>query len=256
MADMNPIIKTQTAGNAYPFRELFRWLCAATQHLLLPGAWHGGRWLLVLLVASVSALCYPTVNAAQRPTNGSGNSAQAVILVVGDSLSAEYGLKRGAGWVSLMEDRLLDNALQYRVVNASISGETTAGGRSRIGRLLDKHKPAVVILELGANDALRGLDLRSTRANLSLMTSAAREAGARVLLLGMQVPPNYGQAYTSQFSALFAEVAQAQQAALVPFWFEPIATDMSLFQADGIHPNENAQPVLLDALWPMLRPLL
>lgn len=210
----------------------------------------------MLFATSVSVLCYPTVNAEQRPANGSGIASQAVILVVGDSLSAEYGLQRGTGWVSLMQARLASDALQYRVVNASISGETTAGGRSRFKRLLDKHQPAVVILELGANDALRGLDLRSTRDNLSFMSRAARESGARVLLLGMQVPPNYGQAYTSQFSALFVDVAQAQQAALVPFWFEPIATDMTMFQADGIHPNETAQPVLLDALWPSLRPLL
>ena len=179
--------------------------------------------------------------------------------MVGDSLSAEYGLRRGSGWVALLETRLQERKLPYRVVNASISGDTTSGGRSRLPALLTQHQPAVVVIELGGNDALRGLPLEMTEQNLRAMTQAAQKAGARVLLAGMQMPPNYGATYTQQFAALYARVAQAQKAALVPFFLKGVADaadPLSLFQSDRIHPNEQAQPLMLDNVWPVLAPLL
>lgn len=186
-------------------------------------------------------------------------SAEPVVLVVGDSLSAEYGLRRGSGWVALLEQRLAQEKRRVRVVNASISGDTTSGGRSRLPALLRQHKPAVVLLELGGNDALRGLPLNMTRDNLAAMARQVREAGARVLLLGMDMPPNYGAAYAREFRELFATVARQEKAALVPFFLKDVA-DLAeptrLFQADRIHPNETAQPIMLDNVWPALRPLL
>lgn len=182
-----------------------------------------------------------------------------VILVVGDSLSAEYGLKRGAGWVSLLEQRLAKEKIAAKVVNASISGDTTSGGRSRLPALLKQHKPTHVVLELGGNDALRGLPLDGTEANLSQMTQAAQQAGAKVLLLGMQVPPNYGGDYANRFSGLFAKVAKQHKAALVPFFLKGVADvpdAIKLFQADRIHPRGEAQPLMLDNVWPELKKLL
>jgi acyl-CoA thioesterase-1 len=177
-----------------------------------------------------------------------------VILVVGDSLSAEYGLKRGAGWVALMEQRLGQQKIGVRVINASISGDTTSGGRSRLPTLLAQHKPAVVVIELGGNDALRGLPLTMTKDNLQAMALAAQKTGAKVLLAGMQVPPNYGQDYNRQFAAAFATVAREQKTALVPFLLQGVADGQ--FQADRIHPNESAHPIILNNVWPVLRKLL
>jgi acyl-CoA thioesterase-1 len=182
-----------------------------------------------------------------------------VILVVGDSLSAEYGLKRGTGWVALLERRLAHEKIPAKVVNASISGDTTAGGRSRLPALLKQHHPTHVILELGANDALRGLPLASTEDNLAHMTAAAQQAGARVLLVGMQVPPNYGSDYTRRFAALFEQVARAHKAGLVPFLLAGVADApdaRALFQADGIRPRAEAHPRILDNVWPALRKML
>ena len=179
--------------------------------------------------------------------------------MVGDSLSAEYGLERGSGWVALLEQRLKREKIAVPVVNASISGDTTSGGRSRLPALLAQHKPSIVILELGGNDALRGLPLSMTQANLAAMAQAAKAAGARVLILGMQVPPNYGQKYASDFAGLFAIVAKAEGAALVPFFLAGVADGPEadkLFQPDRIHPNAQAQPRMLDNVWPALRPLL
>lgn len=181
------------------------------------------------------------------------------ILVVGDSLSAEYGLARGSGWVALLEKKLAAEKIAATVVNASISGETTAGGRSRIAGLLAQHKPTHVILELGGNDALRGLPLASTEANLRAMASAARAIKARVLIAGMQVPPNYGRRYADDFAALFANVAKAEGAALLPFLLAGVADGPDatrLFQPDGIHPLAEAHPRILANVWPVLRPLL
>jgi acyl-CoA thioesterase I len=182
-----------------------------------------------------------------------------VLLIVGDSLSAEYGLQRGEGWVALLEKRIAQQRLAFQVVNASISGDTTSGGRSRLPALLRQHKPAVVVIELGGNDALRGLPLSMTRDNLGAMTRAAKAAGARVLLTGMAVPPNYGRQYGEQFLALFGEVAKAESVALVPFLLLGIADApdaFALFQADRIHPTAAAHPKILDNVWPTLRPLL
>ncbi|MBF5004470.1 arylesterase [Diaphorobacter caeni] len=183
----------------------------------------------------------------------------ATILVVGDSISAEYGLARGTGWVTLLEKQIAADKLDARVVNASVSGDTTSGGRSRLPALLKTHQPTHVILELGANDALRGLPLKNTDDNLSWMTEQAQKAGATVVLVGMQVPPNYGGKYTQQFGEVFPAVAKKYRTALVPFLLKGVADDADptrLFQADRIHPNATAQPLLLGNVWPVLKPLL
>ncbi len=182
-----------------------------------------------------------------------------LILVVGDSLSAEYGLKRGSGWVALLEARLVQKKIAARVVNASISGDTTSGGRTRLPALLTQHRPDIVVLELGANDALRGLPLAMTRANLDVMAKAAKTAGAKVVIAGMQLPPNYGRQYGEQFAGLFATVAKAEGAALVPFLLKGVADGPqadTLFQPDRIHPTAAAHPTILDNVWPVLEPLL
>jgi acyl-CoA thioesterase-1 len=195
------------------------------------------------------------------PAQVAANAAAPVrrILVVGDSLSAEYGLQRGSGWVALLGQRLVREGVNASVVNASISGDTTAGGRTRLVSLLRQHKPDIVILELGANDALRGLPLETTQSNLAAMAKAAREAGARVLILGMQIPPNYGRQYSDRFAALYRDVARSENAALVPFLLKgvaDVADATALFQSDRIHPVAAAHPTILANVWPALRPLL
>lgn len=185
--------------------------------------------------------------------------ARGTVLVVGDSISAEYGLQRGQGWVALLSAQLEANKFNAQVINASLSGETTAGGRSRLPALLRQHQPDVVIIELGGNDALRGLPLDQTQDNLLTMTQAAKAAGAKVLLLGMQMPPNYGADYAKQFAAVFAKVAQQSQARLLPFFLKGVGDDpdpMKWFQPDRIHPNGAAQPRLLENVWPELKPWL
>ena len=181
------------------------------------------------------------------------------ILVVGDSLSAEYGIARGTGWVALLEKKLAAEKIAAKVINASISGDTTAGGRSRLPALLKTHQPGVVVIELGSNDALRGLSLDMTAANLTAMTQAAQKAGARVLLAGMQMPPNYGADYGKRFFALYPQVAKAQGAALVPFFLKGVAdrdNALELFQKDRIHPTAAAHPLILGNMWPELQKLL
>jgi acyl-CoA thioesterase-1 len=190
---------------------------------------------------------------------GASAAAPRTLLVLGDSLSAEYGLPRGSGWVALLEQRLARENRDVRVVNASISGETTFGARSRLPALLTQHRPSHVIIELGGNDALRGLSLQATRDNLQWMVRQAKAAGARVLLLGMQVPPNYGPDYTRQFAATYAQVARSEKVALVPFFLRGVADTPDAerwFQSDRIHPNTQAQPRLLDNVWPELKKLL
>jgi acyl-CoA thioesterase I len=185
--------------------------------------------------------------------------AKPTLVVVGDSLSAEYGLARGSGWVALLEQRLAREKLNWRVVNASISGDTTSGGRTRLPALLREHKPRLVVIELGGNDALRGLPLAMTQDNITTMTRAAKAAGARVLITGMAVPPNYGRAYGEAFTALFATVAKAEGAALVPFLLAGVADGPQadeLFQPDRIHPKAEAHPIMLGNVWPVLKPLL
>lgn len=181
------------------------------------------------------------------------------LLVLGDSLSAEYGLRRGTGWVALLAQKLQAEKIRAQVVNASISGDTTSGGRSRLPALLKQHRPTHVVIELGGNDALRGLPLAMTRENLVEMTRAARAAGAQVVIVGMQVPPNYGRRYGDDFAALFGSVAKAEQAALVPFLLAGVADAPeadTLFQPDRIHPTAQAHPRMLANVWPVLAPLL
>lgn len=184
---------------------------------------------------------------------------QGPVLVLGDSLSAEYGLPRGKGWVSLLQHRLQAEKSHLPVVNASVSGETTAGGRSRLSALLTLHKPSILVLELGGNDALRGLTLQSTQSNLQAMVKAARESGTKILLVGMQVPPNYGAAYTQQFADMFTQIAAKEKLPLVPFLLSGIGDVQDSdqwFQSDRIHPNVKAQPHMLENVWPQLKPLL
>ena len=203
------------------------------------------------LTANAAPVAAPPGAASAAKTGG-----VPVILVVGDSLSAEYGLARGSGWVALLEKRLAKDKLPARVVNASISGDTTSGGRSRLQLLLTQHKPTHVILELGGNDALRGLPITQTEANLVAMARAAKAAQARVIVVGMQVPPNYGRQYGADFAAMFAKVAKNESTALVPFLLKGVAdieNAESMFQADRIHPKVAAHPLMLDNVWPVLR---
>ncbi len=182
--------------------------------------------------------------------------AAPTLLVVGDSISAGYGLDNGQGWVALLRARMARDFPAWSVVNASVSGDTTAGGLARLPAMLQRTHAAVVVVELGGNDALRGLSLRRTRDNLVAMLRLAQRAGARTLLLGMRIPPNYGPQYTARFAAIYADAARATRSALVPFLLAGVAQHRALFQADGIHPVARAQPMLLDNVWPQLTPLL
>jgi len=182
--------------------------------------------------------------------------AGGTILVYGDSLSAAYGLAQDAGWATLLQARLKQKGMNYTVMNASISGETTSGGAARIAAALRAHKPAVVILALGANDGLRGLPLAQMRANLAKVVRASQTAKSRVLLVGMRLPPNYGESYTRQFAQVYADLAREYKTALAPFLLEGVAEQRELFQADNIHPTAEAQPILLDNVWKALAPQL
>lgn len=182
--------------------------------------------------------------------------AAATILVFGDSLSAAYGIAETRGWVALLGARLARERLDYNVANASISGETSSGGLSRIRRSLEQHKPAVLILALGANDGLRGLPVAEMKKNLGAIVKSAQGAGAKVLIAGMRIPPNYGPDYAGAFDAAFAELAKQNKAALLPFLLEGVAEKPELFLPDRLHPTEAAQPILLDNVWKALRPLL
>jgi len=176
--------------------------------------------------------------------------------VLGDSLSAEYGLARGQGWVNLLSEKLRSEKTGMEVVNASISGETTSGGKNRLPALIEKHKPDVVIIELGGNDALRGLSLKASDDNLHAMIQLAKLNKAKVLLIGMQIPPNYGKEYTEAFTSLFQKIAKEQKISLVPFLLEGIANNPSMFQQDRIHPIAAAHPLILNNVWPMLTPII
>ena len=195
--------------------------------------------------------------AASVPANGAAPAETPVILVFGDSISAGYGLSRvEQGWVTLLQTRLKDEDYGYQVVNASVSGETTAGGLARLPRALDLHKPKIVILELGGNDGLRALPIAQMRANLVRMVDLASAAGAKVLLLGIRMPPNYGPEYTEQFRLCYSDLARDKKLPLVPFLLNDVAQFPDLMQADGIHPNQLGQPTLLANVWPSLKPLL
>ena len=178
------------------------------------------------------------------------------LLVFGDSLSAGYGIARQDAWPSLLAERLAKQKSRYQVVNASISGETTSGGRSRLPAVLAAHKPAIVVLELGANDGLRGLPVKEMNQNLAAMIEASQQSGARVLLVGMKMPPNYGPQYTRDFEGAFGDLAKRYKLALVPFLFEGIADRREMFQPDGLHPVAAAQPVMLETVWKKLGPMV
>ncbi|MDM3872519.1 arylesterase [Porticoccus sp. W117] len=180
------------------------------------------------------------------------------ILVLGDSLSSAYNMSQEQGWVNLLQQKLTQQYPQarYKVVNSSTSGDTTAGGLNRLPAMLRQHQPKVVIIELGGNDGLRGLSLKQMRANLTRMIELSKNNDAQVVLAGMHIPPNYGQRYTQLFHQVYVELGQQQEIALVPFLLEDIGGVNDLMQADGIHPNAKAQPVILDNIWPHLEPLL
>jgi acyl-CoA thioesterase-1 len=199
------------------------------------------------LLAYVATLPVATAHAA---------AAAPVLLVVGDSISAGYGLAKGEGWVDLLAARLAREGHRERVVNASISGDTTAGGRARLPALLREHRPSIVVIELGGNDALRGGDLDATRANLDAMVKAAQAAHAKVLIVGTRVPPNYGASYAERFASLFTDVAKARRVPVVPYLFAGFGENLTQFQADRIHPVASAEPAILDNVWPTLVPLL
>jgi acyl-CoA thioesterase-1 len=210
--------------------------------------WWKGLVSAVLLLTAAGGAGFNAARAQGAP--------QPVVMVLGDSLSAGYGLPAGRGWVDLLRSKMEQETPGYKVVNASISGETTVGGRNRLPKLLERHRPAVVIVELGANDGLRGTALEAVRDNLTAIATASRNAGAEVIIVGMRLPPNYGADYGRRFHALFGEVAKAQRAAWVPFLLEAFAARREMFQDDGIHPVANAQPLMLEAVWSPLKPLL
>lgn len=209
--------------------------------------------LIGLAAASAQAWSQMPVAALAHATAG-GNAPRNTVLVVGDSLSAEYGLKRGSGWVALLEQKLARDKIAARVVNASVSGDTTAGGLSRLPALLAQHRPTHVVLELGGNDGLRGLPLKDSLNNLQQMAQAAKAAGAKVLVVGVQIPPNYGRRYNDELAAMFVTVAKNEGAALVPFLMAGVPD--SQYQADRIHVAEVGHPTMLANVWPTLKPLL
>jgi len=216
------------------------------------------EWTVVRRMSRRVALAHCSLLALGTVAAGAlaATKTPATLLVVGDSLSAEYGLARGAGWVALLEKQLERDRIAARVVNASISGDTTSGGRSRLPALLTTHRPSHVVVELGGNDALRGLPLAMTRDNLLAMVRAARASGAKVMVVGMQLPPNYGARYGQDFAALFAEVAKAEGAVLVPFLLAGVADAPNaeqLFQPDRIHPSAAAHPRMLANVWAVMK---
>jgi acyl-CoA thioesterase-1 len=201
-------------------------------------------WSWVVLFVLVATSTASTTNTART------------ILVLGDSVSAGYGIKASEGWVTLLQQKLRSQGYGYRVVNASVSGETTTGGLTRLPRALQIHRPAIVILELGGNDGLRGLPLATTRGNLDRMIGLSQRAGARVLLVGMKIPPNYGPRYTQGFELIFSDLARQHRLPLVPFLLDKVALTPGLMQEDGIHPKAGGQPVMLGNVWPQLAPML
>jgi len=207
------------------------------------------RSFAAIVILGIAVLLGPAARAAGTP-------ASPTILVLGDSLSAAYGIRVEQGWVALLQARLRAKGYGHRVVNASSSGETTGGALARLPRALSAHRPGIVIVELGANDGLRGLPVADIRANLDAIIRNSQQAGARILLVGMRIPPNYGPAYTADFHGVFVELARRHKLPTVPFLLEDMALDEDMFQEDGLHPTAAAQPVLLDTVWPHLEPLL
>ncbi|MGQ0698090.1 MAG: arylesterase [Panacagrimonas sp.] len=205
---------------------------------------------------SLRFVCVLLLSLGLLPATVAAKSSVPVILVLGDSLSAGYGLDAGDGWVSLLEQKLKSQGLPHAVVNASVSGETTAGGLARLPALLDRHKPDLVLVELGGNDGLRALPLKSMRANLERIVDTSAKSGATAVLFEMRIPENYGPAYTGAFTRTFTEVSQTKKVPLVPFLLASFATDPKSFQSDGIHPNAAVQGRILDTIWPALKDLL
>lgn len=208
------------------------------------------------MLAYLKKLTVGAVAAVALAASGSAYSAPKTVLVVGDSLSAEYGIARGSGWVALLEQKLKAQHIDARIVNASISGETTSGGRTRLPALLQQHKPNLVVLELGANDGLRGLPVPSAEDNLRTMISLAQKNQAKVLLVGMRMPPNYGRAYTERFAGMYKQLSTELKVPLVPFMLEGVALEPANFQADRLHPLATAHPTILNNIWPQFAPLI
>ncbi|MBU9339846.1 arylesterase [Burkholderia multivorans] len=213
--------------------------------------WKRRAALVALLGGTLAATGFARAAAAPTATAG-----QPVIAVLGDSLSAEYGLPRDTGWVALLRQRLATERIDYSVANASVSGDTTSGGRARLPAVLQRLKPSIVVVELGANDALRGVPLATTERNLRDIVADARRAHAKVVLVGMYVPSNYGPDYTQKFHAVYTRLSKELDVPLVPFLLAGIENKPDMFQSDQIHPTQQAQRVLLDNVWPMLKPLL
>lgn len=207
-------------------------------------------------MSSVSGFLMSVLITLSASASAIGSVDERVILVLGDSISAAYNMEQAQSWPALLSNRLEQDGYAYRVFNSSITGDTTEGGLSRLGRLLQSEQPAVVIVELGGNDGLRGLSLDVTRDNLEAMITQSQQAGAEVVLAGIQLPPNYGQSYTERFARMYAELAEEHGTQLIPFILDGIALNPELMQDDGIHPNVAAQPLLLDHVWGALQPLL
>jgi len=211
------------------------------------------RAALAALLGTLLAATVPARAATAAPASGQGGPA---LVVLGDSLSAEYGLPRDTGWVALLRQRLATERIDYSVANASISGDTTSGGRARLPAVLQRLKPSIVVVELGSNDALRGVPLATTEQNLRDIIADARQARAKVVLVGMYVPPNYGPDYTQKFHALYTRLSKELGVPLVPFLLAGIENKPEMFQSDQMHPTQQAQGILLDNVWPALKPLL
>ncbi|HDR8924253.1 arylesterase [Burkholderia vietnamiensis] len=208
------------------------------------------------LAALLATLCAATVPARAASAAPAAPEGRPTLVVLGDSLSAEYGLPRDTGWVALLRQRLAAERIDYSVANASVSGDTTSGGRARLPAVLQRLKPSIVIVELGSNDALRGVPVATTEQNLRDIIAAARRAHAQVVLVGMYVPPNYGPDYTQKFHAVYTRLSKQLGVPLVPFLLAGIENKPEMFQSDQMHPGEQAQRVLLDNVWPTLKPLL
>jgi acyl-CoA thioesterase-1 len=208
------------------------------------------------MLADLKKWTVGAVAAFALAASASAYSAPKTVLVLGDSLSAEYGIARGSGWVALLEQKLKQQKIDARIVNASISGETTSGGRSRLPTLLQQHKPNLVVLELGANDGLRGLPVNAAEDNLRSMIALAQKNRAKVLLVGMRMPPNYGRAYTERFAGMYKELSSELKVPLVPFMLDGVAQESANFQADRMHPLATAHPVILNNIWPQFAPLI
>jgi acyl-CoA thioesterase-1 len=209
---------------------------------------------LILVMTSLLGALWPA--SPSWAATSASRVPSPTILVLGDSVSAGYGIESQQSWVSLLQAKLKSQGYGYRVINASVSGETTTGGLARLPRALELHRPKIVIIELGGNDGLRGLPLATSRGNLQKMIEQSRAAGAQVLLLGMKIPPNYGPRYAQGFEDVFRELASRYQLAFEPFFLERIALEPGMMQEDGLHPTAKAQPIMLDTVWPVLQPLL